>query len=84
MKYLVRFSVAWKEASDADRETALSDPWRFREFVYDKVPDAVMQREALLHLVFPDTFEHALAPDDKAKIVKGILLVTRRRCRAER
>jgi MoxR-like ATPase len=71
VKYLVRFSVAWKEVSDADRETALSDPWRFREFVYDNVPDAVMQREALLHLVFPDTFEHALAPDDKARIVRA-------------
>jgi hypothetical protein len=71
VKYLVRFAVAWKQAPEDERRAALDDAWIFRDFVYRHVPDAVMQREALLHLVFPDTFEHALAPDDKAKIVKA-------------
>ena len=30
-----------------------------------------MQREALLHLVFPDTFDHALAPEHKHRIASA-------------
>lgn len=72
VKFLGRFVVAWKETSSEHRMAALSDPWAFRQFVYDEVGGpALMQREALLHLVFPEVFEHALAPDDKRKIVRA-------------
>src|SRR5207249_283984 len=72
VKYLARFAVAWKDASESRRGAALADPWNFRDFVYEEVGGpALMQREALLHLVFPDTFEHALAPQDKHKIASA-------------
>ena len=37
VKYLCRFAVAWKEAPEATRTSALADPWSFREFVYEEV-----------------------------------------------
>jgi len=71
VKYFVRFVVAWK-ALPQERVTALlADPWEFRDFVHETGPEALMQREAILHLVFPLVFENALAPGDKKAIVKA-------------
>jgi 5-methylcytosine-specific restriction enzyme B len=68
--WLVRFVVAWKELSlDAQRK-ASSDPWAFRD-VADSIPinSAYSQRNALLHLAFPDTFEPIVSRRHKEMII---------------
>jgi len=70
VKWLVRFVLTLKEADPETRARVLSDPWEFRAFAHSLEGPALMQREAILHLAFPDTFEYALAPDAKKKIVR--------------
>lgn len=55
---LVRFAARWTLATADERALWLSDPWAFREMVFDLggVADQT-QRHALLHLVHPDSFE---------------------------
>ena len=69
LKMLLEFFSKWKTMPD--REEALSDPWRFKELVYS-VPHerAGIQREALLHLVHPDTFERSVSTSHKQKIAE--------------
>ncbi|GIU95785.1 MAG: hypothetical protein KatS3mg012_2242 [Gaiellaceae bacterium] len=72
VKCFAAFAQAWVGLGDADRERLLGDAWEFRRFIVDELGlPALMQREALLHLVFPDTFEYALSPDDKSRIRKA-------------
>jgi MoxR-like ATPase len=68
VKYLVRFAVEWTKLDPQERSRVLGNPWAFREFVQALGGPALMQREAILHLVHPETFEYALAPDDKRRI----------------
>ncbi len=56
---------------DDDRDRLLSDPWQFRAFVHELGLPPLMQREAILHLAFPETFEYALAVSDKTRIRKA-------------
>jgi 5-methylcytosine-specific restriction enzyme B len=71
VRYFVRFAQAWKELDRDEIERLLSDPPSFRQFLHDLGGPALMQREAILHLTDPETFEYALAPADKAKIAKA-------------
>lgn len=69
LRLLLRFVQAWKAADEASREEMLADPWAFRDFVHGlPVQKAYMMREALLHLVHPDHFEHILSRDMKQTI----------------
>lgn len=62
LSLLIRFADAWVTASQGMRETWLSDPKAFRELVYnlEGVADQT-QRNALLHLVHPDSFEDTVS-----------------------
>ena len=62
---LLEFFREWKTMPG--REEALSDPWRFKNIVFS-VPHerAGVQREALLHLVYPDTFERIVSEYQQA------------------
>lgn len=71
VKYFVGFAAAWKALENDEQARLLNDPWAFRGFLHGLGEPALMQREAILHLVSPDTFEYALAPNDKKKIVKA-------------
>jgi MoxR-like ATPase len=72
VKYFVHFAQAWAKLEETERSRLLAaDPWAFREFVHGLGGPALMQREAILHLVHPDTFEYALAPEDKVRIRKA-------------
>jgi 5-methylcytosine-specific restriction protein B len=71
VKYLVRFAQAWVNLERPERERLLGEPWEFRAFVHGLGGPALMQREAILHLVFPDVFDNALAPSDKTSIRKA-------------
>jgi 5-methylcytosine-specific restriction protein B len=65
----LEFFREWKTMPG--KEEVLSDPWRFKEIVFS-VPHerAGVQREALLHLVHPNTFERIVARDQKLAIAK--------------
>lgn len=67
VSYFVRFGHLWKQLSDEERERALADPWAFMA-VADRVPTeggGTYAREALLHLVHPDTFERIFSRGEK-------------------
>src|SRR5439155_10336959 len=66
VKYFVRFVQEWKLLSPEEAAQILDEPWEFREFIHELGGPALMQREAILHLAFPEVFEYAIAPADKA------------------
>jgi 5-methylcytosine-specific restriction protein B len=69
LAFLVDFALAWKRLPQSTREALLADPWRFKEMVWGvNLSAAQSQREALLHLVFPDTFEDIVSQKAKRQI----------------
>jgi 5-methylcytosine-specific restriction protein B len=67
--FLIHSALAWRQRPRAEREALLADPWAFKVFLL-KVPDtrAVPMRMALLHIVFPDTFEIIISATHKRQI----------------
>jgi len=67
---LIRFTQQWLAMSVDDNRRLLSDPWAFRELVFQLpgVSDQ-SQRHALLHLVHPGAFEPILSQSHKRAIV---------------
>ena len=62
LTYLLELALHWKALPSEQRDAALDDPWLFREVAWDVPVDGGHgQREALLHLVHPDTFEDNLS-----------------------
>jgi AAA domain (dynein-related subfamily) len=71
LKLLAQWVVAWKQLEPRERERLLSDPWAFRDFIERyRTSSGGMEVEAILHLIFPDAFEYALAPDAKLAIAE--------------
>ncbi len=78
--FLIEFVEQWKKIAAPVQKDLLEDPWAFKEFLMgielkgrlftnrENAPRA--QREAILHLVFPDTFEAIVSVDHKAQIAK--------------
>ena len=77
--YVIEFAEHCKEIDSGERERILADPWEFKRVVHN-VPyrsevlrqtlvNPLAQQEALLHLVFPDTFERIVNPEMKHRIV---------------
>jgi 5-methylcytosine-specific restriction enzyme B len=69
---LVRFAHGWVAGSESDNQELLADPWKFREFVYglDGIADQT-ERNALLHLIHPATFEDCVSQYYKADIAEA-------------
>lgn len=69
LAFLLNAVREWKQLPAAEREKNLVDPWAFKRWLF-KLPITVAyaQREILLHLIFPDTFEPITSRDDKAQI----------------
>ena len=77
---LIEFVEQWKEQEPEERERLLDDPWAFKEFLLgvqlhsrllrDNQNTPRIQRQALLHLTYPDTFEAIVNLDHKDKIAK--------------
>ena len=78
--YLIEFVERWKEI-DLDEQNRLLDyPWEFRDFAVGlnfrsellkgTLNGPRIQREAMLHLAFPDTYEPIVSVDHKASIAK--------------
>ena len=77
--FLMEFAAKWKGLQDEDRKRFLDDPWAFKKFLQfdptsllfnNKEGDGSYraQFQALLHLVFPDTFEAILSTAHKQQI----------------
>ena len=64
---LIEFVEQWKEKQQEEQQTLLNDPWAFRNFLFNmsgksrtllnKDSSGWIEREILLHIVHPDTFE---------------------------
>ena len=76
--FIIEFVEQWKQKSTDERALLLKNPWEFKNFLYN-IPLRSrllsnsgkrhrMQREAIPHLVFPDTFEPIISFDHKEKI----------------
>ena len=75
---LIEFVEQWKTKAREERDQLLEDPWTFKEFVMgvqlqsrllinrQNTPKA--QRQILLHLVHPDTFEGIVSADHRTLI----------------
>ena len=70
LRFFIEWMLAWKRLEPSTLVQALSEPWAFREQICS-VDDrsAWLQRNALLHLVFPEAFERAVARNDKKALV---------------
>ena len=77
---IIEFVEQWKEKDPDERERLLNNPWVFKEFLMgidlrsrlllNNQNTPRIQRQALLHLTYPDTFEAIVQLDDKYKIAK--------------
>ena len=68
LKFLIAFAGQWKDESSGERERRLGDPYEFKKFAYEVEVANRSLREAILHLVFPDTFEAIVNVDHKRMI----------------
>lgn len=66
---ILELAKVMQSGSVTDRQGLLTDPWEFKRVLFSlPVKSAYTQREALLHLVHPDTFEAIVSRDHKAAI----------------
>ena len=73
--FLVEFVEQWKELEDHEQARLLADAWAFKGFMMtrefrsttlmDEPNSYRTQREAMLHLVFPDVFEAIVSTNHK-------------------
>jgi 5-methylcytosine-specific restriction protein B len=71
IKFLLEVMIAWKRLSISQRNAYLHDAWAFKDFLFQQpISHAYAQREALLHIVFPDTFEAIVSHEHKIKFAK--------------
>ncbi len=76
--FLVEYVDQWKEQDPEKRRGLLVDPWKFKDFgegidlkgaLFQEGSNLHrLQREALLHLVFPDIFEGTVSIQQKEQI----------------
>lgn len=71
LAFLLAFARAWKRLPATERERLLADPWDFKEMLSSfEIKFAAPQREALLHLVHPDTFEPIVSREHKQRFAR--------------
>ena len=76
--FILELVQHWKNLPSSERDSLLGDPWEFKRLLSsvpltsallkDRWNRPNLQRLALLHLVFPDTFEAIVASQHKSKI----------------
>ena len=79
--FLIEFAEHWNDLPSERREMLLGDPWAFKEFAANltfrgqllkESPNTCgAQREAMLHLVHPDTFEGTVSVEQKETIASA-------------
>ena len=69
---ILEFVLRFRRQDAETQARLLDDPWAFKDFLYtDPVKFAPVQRNALLHLIFPDDFEPILSGSWKKKILEA-------------
>jgi 5-methylcytosine-specific restriction enzyme B len=72
LAWLVRFVEAWKRLSPGRQRECLADPWAFQHLTGNvPIGSAYSQRNALLHLAFPETFEPIMSRRHKTAILEA-------------
>ena len=76
--FIIEFADQWKTLEQSERDGLLDDPWAFKNRVMELKLDSLLlrenqktphsQREALIHLVHPDTFEGIVSVEQKKEI----------------
>ena len=76
--FLIEFVDQWKALKPGERDHLFDDPWAFKNIVMGMKLDSLLlghnqktpwiQKEALLHLVYPDTFEWIVSFEQNEKI----------------
>jgi 5-methylcytosine-specific restriction protein B len=70
--FLIEFVREWTTLSQAGRQAALDDPWRFREVVRGvPEPNVPAQRLALQYLMFPRVLMPIVSTEHRARIAKA-------------
>ena len=78
---IIEFTEQFKELESSERQNLLDDPWAFQNFLIamrcrsqllvNNQNTPRIQRQALLHLVHPDTFEGTVSVDHKKRIAEA-------------
>mgnify|MGYP001028650433 CR=1 FL=1 len=69
--FIINFVIAWKQLPSSEQEKLLKDAWAFKDMLMEvNVFGAHSQREALLHIVHPITFEGIISHDYKVSLTK--------------
>ena len=71
LAFLIEFARQWKERASSEHNRLLSNPWEFKKFAYQVEGANRSLREAILHLVFPDTFEAIVNVEHKRMIANA-------------
>ena len=75
LRFMVRFVIAWKSLDPEDVERRLSSPWEFRDLVAGiRTSTDALAANALLHLIFPETFEYMIAPKHRHKLTAAFAM----------
>ena len=79
--FLIEFAEQFKEEDPGARQSLIDDPWAFKDFVTamrcrsellrNNQNTPRMQRQALLHLVHPDTFEGTVSVNQKEQFANA-------------
>ncbi|MCZ7664807.1 MAG: hypothetical protein M5U22_18645 [Thermoleophilia bacterium] len=70
LRFLIEWMRSWREVPTDAVPPLLADPWAFREHVLSaEVSGARLQQNAILHLLFPDTFERSVSRNHKQAIL---------------
>lgn len=72
VEFFIEFAKYWSDLSAQDRSRLLDDPWAFKSMLVE-LPQrrANGQRNAVLFLLFPGTFEDISSNDHKKRIIAG-------------
>lgn len=70
--FLIDVLTAWKQLERGEQQRLLDDPWAFKTLLWKQpITAAYTQREALLHLVHPATFEPICSRAHKQRIAEA-------------
>lgn len=72
MRFLVRLVIEWKSLEPDEQERLLGSPWDFGAFVNGlRGSKDALQSNALLHLIFPETFEYMISPTHRRLLLEA-------------
>lgn len=70
LRFLIRFAGLWAGQLPQQRTRVLNDPWAFKKMLFElPIERATSQRNALLLMLFPKTFEDISSREHKRRIV---------------